>query len=547
MASKARIRSGFTLGGEQAEADPLVSEAFVETGLYEVLADRRDPRSFLIGRTGSGKSAALQHLEEDQHDRVIRISPEDLSLPYITDMQVIRYMDSLDVKLDLFWIALWKHVLLVEIIRHRYGVNTPEAKQRFLAGLREKLKRQPGKQAALDYLEEFEGKFWCAADERVREITDRFTERLGAEAGIGATGMGVKASAGGSASTEQTTEKRIELADRYQRIVNETQLSKLNQMLVVLNEEILDDAHFTYVVIDDLDRDWVDERLSNDLIRCLFRSVLDMQRVKNLKVVVALRTNIFQELDFGSSGGQEEKFRALVLEMRWTPALLEEVLDHRVRAAARGTTLEATSIRDLTPHANNTRGNPVTYMIDRTLLRPRDAIAYANQCFSVAAGKTRLMWDDIKNAERQYSTNRLLALRDEWKPTYPGIDRVVQKFQGAPARMSKEDFQKRLEDAMLLAADPTFPGVRWLTEFSQSMWESAGEGKSWFELYQPLASLLYSVGLIGCATSGSSAPIFYVTDPLLADSATSLERCEYFHVHRMFHKALDVQFANDAR
>ena len=39
VASKARIRSGFTLGGEQAEADPFSSEAFVETGLYEVLAD----------------------------------------------------------------------------------------------------------------------------------------------------------------------------------------------------------------------------------------------------------------------------------------------------------------------------------------------------------------------------------------------------------------------------------------------------------------------------------------------------------------------------
>ncbi|CNL41460.1 Uncharacterised protein [Mycobacterium tuberculosis] len=44
---------------------------------------------------------------------MIRISPEDLSLPYITDLQVIRFMDSLNVKLDLFWIALWKHVLLV--------------------------------------------------------------------------------------------------------------------------------------------------------------------------------------------------------------------------------------------------------------------------------------------------------------------------------------------------------------------------------------------------------------------------------------------------
>lgn len=546
MAAKAaRIRSGFTLGGEQAEADPLVGNAFVESGFYDVIADRQDPRCFLIGRTGSGKSAALQHLEEMESDHVIRITPEDLSLPYITDLQVIRFMDSLDVKLDLFWIALWKHVLLVEIIRHRYGVNSPETKQRFLASLKERLKRQPGKQAALDYLDEFEGKFWCDADERVREITDRFTERLGAEGGMSASVGGISGSASASGSTEQMSESRSEIADRYQRIVNETQLSKLNQMLTVLNEEILDEANFTYIVIDDLDRDWVDERLSNDLIRCLFRTVLDMQRVDNLKIVVALRSNIFQELDFGASGGQEEKFRALVLEMRWTEALLEQVLDQRVRVAASKSNLDAKTFRELTPHANSTRGNPVQYILQRTLLRPRDAIAYANQCFAAAAGKHKLTWDDIHSAERQYSTNRLLALRDEWKQTYPGIDQVVHKFRGAPARMAKADLQTRLDDCMLLMTAPEFSGVRWMTDLSRAMWESNAGERSWFELYQPLLSLLYNIGLVGCAVGGTGAPLFFSDDPLMVDSESTVDRCEWFHVHRMFHKALDVTRAGE--
>ncbi|QDE33512.1 hypothetical protein FIV50_01050 [Microbacterium foliorum] len=548
MATKtARIKAGFTLGGEQAEADPLAGEAFVESGLYEVIADRRDPRCFLIGRTGSGKSAALQHLEDTEPDHVIRITPEDLSLPYITDLQVIRYMDSLDVKLDLFWIALWKHVLLVEIIRHRYGVTSPETKQRFLVGLKERLVRQPGKQAALDYLDEFEGKFWCDADERVREITDRFTERLGVDGSVSASvaSFGVKGAV--SSATEQTTESKSEMADRYQRIVNETQLSKLNQMLTVLNDEILDEANFTYVVIDDLDRDWVDERLSNDLIRCLFRTVLDMQRVANLKIVVALRSNIFQELDFAASGGQEEKFRALVLEMRWTKPLLEEVLDERVKLAAESSNLTAKSFRDLTPHSNNTRGNPIQYILQRTLLRPRDAIAFANQCFAVAAGKHRLSWEDIQAAERQYSANRLLALRDEWKQTYPGIDQVVVKFRGAPARMTRDEFQDRLDECMLLMTAPEFTGVRWMTDLSRAMWESSAGEASWNELYQPLLALLYRIGLVGCALTGSAAPLFFADDALLVESESTVDRCEWFHVHRMFHKALDVVRTGERR
>src|SRR5690554_5094322 len=105
MAKKPRLKSGFTLGGEQAEADPLLQEAFYTSSDFNVIRSKSDPRCFVVGRTGAGKSAALQRLESENPDHVIRINPEDLSLPYITDLQVIRYLDALEVNLDLFWIA----------------------------------------------------------------------------------------------------------------------------------------------------------------------------------------------------------------------------------------------------------------------------------------------------------------------------------------------------------------------------------------------------------------------------------------------------------
>lgn len=541
MASKKpRLRTGFTLGGEQAEADPLLEEAFFETGYYAVLATRHDPRCFLVGRTGAGKSAALQHLEASKPGRVIRITPENLSLPYITDLQVIRHLDALDVNLDLLWFALWKHVLLVEIIRERYNVNSPAAKQRFLTQLREKLSRDRGKKAALEYFDEFEGKFWCEADERVREITDTFTARIEAETkltgsfalGSGAAGANLLKEAGGST--------RRELADRYQRIVNDTQLARLNTMLDVLDEYILDDQHFTYVVIDDLDRDWVDERLANDLIRCLFRSVLDMGRVSNLKILVALRTNIFEELDFSRrSGGQEEKFRALVLNVQWTRGDLIELLDERVRAASERDGLPYEQISQLLPSPNKSRGNPVDYILERTLLRPRDAIAFANECLALGAGRTRLSWKEIYAAERTYSHKRLLALRDEWKLTYPGVDEIFEALRGAPSRMTREQFQSRLEDMMELLANEDFPGVRWLTDFSSQMWNPGG-GSTWFDLYQPLSRFLYRLGIIGCSVRGTARPVFFSDDEFLLDSRSGVEKLEYFFVHRMYRAALEI-------
>jgi hypothetical protein len=543
--SKRRLRSDFSFGGEQAEADPLLERAFYASGDYASIASRTDPRCFIVGRTGGGKSAALQHLEEEHSERVVRIAPEDLSLPYITDLGVIRYLDSLDVRLDLLFIALWKHVLLVELLRHRYSINSPVAKENFLSNLRERVKRNPAKQAALEYLNDFQGRFWCEADERVKEITESFEKKIDAEAktsfGLGSiagVGMGLQV------GTTFSSETRAEQAERFQRIVNETQLARLNQMVKVLDEDILDsEQNFTYVVIDDLDRDWVDARLANDLVRCLFRSVLDLKRVRNLKILVALRTNIFEQLDFGlRSGAQEEKFRSLILQMRWTQQSLKFMLDERARAAAESAGIEDVStVRDLLPRSNKARGDPVDVILGRTLMRPRDAIAYLNEALHTAAGKSGVSWTDISAAERPYSEKRLLALRDEWKASYPDIDVVFRLFESARPAMDKQDFTHRLDDAMLLLADPNFRGARWMTDLADSMWNAGSAEREWVDLYRPLTKLLFDIGFVGLSRSAGGPPTYAHDDPLLADSRDSVDASRFFMVHPMFHSALSIR------
>jgi hypothetical protein len=536
-----RLRSTFILGGEQAEADDLLDDAFYESDDYLVIASHDDKRCFIVGRTGSGKSAILRRLEESNPDRVIRITPEDLSLPYITNLQAIRYLDALEINLDNFWMTLWKHVLLVEIIRHRYKVNSPAAKQNFLADLRDRVKRDQAKRAALDYLDEYEGRFWEETDQRVHEITQKFTEKIDAEAGAEAKLGTGSVKFGGKEDYESSSEFKAERVDRFQRIVNETQLARLNKMIKVLDDDILDrPQYFTYVITDDLDREWVDERIANDLIRCLFIAVMDLKRVQNLKVLVALRTNIFQELEFGHrGGGQEEKLRSLVLTLKWTKSDLEELLDERIKVAAPRVGLELDTISDLLPHTNKTRGNPIQYMLDRTLLRPRDAIAFANECITVGVGKDRLAWPDVYAAEQSYSAKRLLALRDEWKPTYPGIDQVFEKFRRCPPIMSRADLQQRLDSAILLLSDPKFAGVQWMLDVTDTMWNS-GPNTSWFEMYQPLLKVLYTIGLIGCSKSTPRHAVFFPDDPLFADKESNIERTNSFFVHGTFHRGLDI-------
>lgn len=535
-----RLGTALNLGVGQAETDPLLQYAFYETDDYQAIQSREDPRCFIVGRTGSGKSAALQRLQETRREHVVRINPESLSLPYITNLQVFRYLDDLEINIDPLWIALWKHVLLVEVIRKRYGITSQQVKQTVLHTLRDKIRRDPAKEQALDYLDQFENRFWCEADERVKDITQTFTKRIDAEAGAAVGIPPASISVGGGEVYEKSSQERKQLKARYQHIVNDVQLARLNKMIEVLDEEILEsDQHFTYVVIDDLDRDWVDERLSNDLIRCLFRTTLELQRTQHLKVLVALRTNIFEQLDFGSrGGGQEEKFRNLVLPIRWTRADLRHMLDERTRVATERVGTPVNSFGELLPPRNKKRGNPLDYIFDRTLLRPRDSIGFANECLRVGAGKNRLSWADIHTAEAAYSHNRVLALRDEWKATYPGVECLFEKFRSAPERMSRADFESRLDECMLLLADVNFPGTHWLTDLSKEMWTPGG---TWFELYQPLTKFLYNIGLIVFTLQAGGELITPLDDELLVESEARLAAVEEFVVHPAYALALDVK------
>lgn len=539
---KRHLRSDFSLGGEQAEADPLLEAAFYDSGKFSSIKNQRNPHCFLIGRTGSGKSAILQHLEDQAPEHTIRINPEDLSLPYLLDLNVVQSLSNLGVHLDPFFIALWKHVLLVEIIRHRYSIDSPATKRNILTSLREAISRDTSKTAALDYLDQFGESFWCETDQRVKEITENFERSFDFDASAQLQLPGTtKITGAAKASRTSGSEIKSEEADRYQRIVNETQLARLNKMIAVLDEEILQSIqNFTYVVIDDLDRDWIDDDVANDLIRCLFRAVLDLQKVRHLKIVVALRSNIFEQLNFGSkTGGQEEKFRSLQIQMRWTRGELVKFADERARAASQiGEARAIQSIKDILPPTPRDGIKAIDYVLDRTLLRPRDLIAFLNECIGAATGRNRVRWADIDTAEISYSHQRLLALRDEWKPNFPGIERVIAVFNGAPAVMDQKEMGRRLTDAALLMAEPDFPGVMWMTELSRNMWNATSD-EDWAAQHQEMVAFFYNLGVVGIRRPGRKTA-FGHDQPDFATLSSNLNGSAAFVIHPMLRPALDT-------
>jgi hypothetical protein len=200
---------------------------------------------------------------------------------------------------------------------------------------------------------------------------------------------------------------------------------------------------------------------------------------------------------------------------------------------------DVTSVEQLLPAVGKARGNPFDYMLERTLMRPRDVIAFLNECLSQAVGKSRLSWHDIEAGEATYSYNRLLALRDEWKPNYPGIQKVFEVFRGAPIELSQKELGVYLDNVVLLAAEPRFEGVRWLTEIGEPLWTGAREPEEWSDSYRPMVKLLYDLGFLGI---GDGSGMYFSHDYSgYADAAEHLKPATRYAVHPAFHATLGVR------
>jgi hypothetical protein len=539
-----RIPHGFNVGGGNAESDPLLQAAYLDNGDYALIESYDDPRRFIIGRTGSGKSAVFERLELRHPEQVTRLSPENLSLSYISNLDVIKNLKAIGVRLDPFFNALWKHVIIVELLRHRYRLTSARAKDTILAQLLETFKRDPARQRAVEYLNTFGDKFWCEAHERVTQIADTFEQSLHGSGSINAhMTPQVGASLGVGSDTRVQTDIKREQTARYQAIVNQIQIPRLNEMIRILGDTILDSrARFTYLVVDDLDKEWADNNIEHLVIRCLFQAVVDLQRVRHLKVLVALRTNIFNQLCYREGGGrqQTEKFRNLAFSMRWTRNDLKVLLDQRVSEAARRLTgAQFRSVEELLPPARQVGPTGLNYLLDRTLLRPRDAIVFMNICLREAAGTDRISWDTVERGELEYSRDRLEALSSEWADPYPGLMDVFKLFRRADPVLTRDAMTELLDRVVVQVTDPKFVGADWGSDHTEHIW-NADHDASWYDMYGSLTGLLYDIGFIGCSPSSNTAARYMYEDPLLVTEARNLEAECRFAVHPAFRRALEI-------
>ncbi len=244
------------IGAAAAEDDSLfLAECFVDTGDLEHLKNCRDPKRIIVGRTGAGKSALLRKLECDCQN-VIRLSPHSLSLNYVANNHLITFFEESGVNLSIFYGLLWKHILVVELLKKKFNIKDEASQKNYMRHIRSMVyKKDRIKEIAVEYFETWGNKFWLTTEERMHELTERVEQKLAA-ALVGSS-LGVEASL--EAAKSLSTEAKKEFIDRGQKAVSEVQVRELENMISVLADDIFNDhqEHY-YISIDYLDEEWAD-------------------------------------------------------------------------------------------------------------------------------------------------------------------------------------------------------------------------------------------------------------------------------------------------
>lgn len=535
------FRKHDNVGAAAAEHDSqYLDECFVDTGELEFLLDRKNPKRIVVGRTGTGKTALLHQLNRLDIN-VIQLSPHDLSLNFIATNKVIAFFEEAGVNLAPFYVLLWKHLLVVELIKKRYEIVDETAYKNFIQSISSIVrKRDRNKELAIDYFQNWGHKFWLTTEERIKELTSRVENSLAVN--LNGTLAGIPINAEGA--RKLTEEQRKEVIEHGLDAVSKVQIRELEHMLIVLDENIFDDhKNPYYVTIDMLDEDWADDRIRFKLIRSLIDVVNRFKRLSNVKIVMALRQDLlYKVLHVGPTAGfQEEKFKSLYLNLTWDKKELQEIIRKRVsKLIERHYTKEPVKFEDVFT-ARIDGKDTFDYMLERTFMRPRDIIVFMNDCLDLCAGRPKISASIIKDAENNYSAERLQSLAHEWVLILPDLIHTSGLLFGMKQHfevsvLSADYVHSRFEEiALSLCSESSDPVTRQLF----SLYSDKGANFETVRNY--VLREFYAVGLVGIK-SGPTDPVSWAKDITSARIGSGQVRASSsIYIHPMFHRALGTR------
>jgi hypothetical protein len=542
--AKFKLRKKVTIGALGAEHDSMLENVFVDLGHLDSLMDTSDPHFLIVGRTGSGKTALIEKIKK-RSEHVSTLDPEELSMQYLHSSTILKTIMQWGVNLEMFYKYLWRHVCILELIRMRYGDSgdVPSKIQQIFSfsGLFEGDQKRT-KEISKSYLEKYGDQYWIKTDTRIKNITNEMEVKLKSDEKIAASlevvGAGVIASSESASHALMNEKVEQEVIKRAQSIVSDYLIADLNRVVEMLEKHGFNDPQKRYyLVIDDLDKDWMpDDVLYLDLIKSLLHTVRDLNgKLRGAKIIVALRENIYHRVFKKASRHepQREKWADVRIKLRWSKDDLIQLVDNRLGEVFRlQYTQGAPTLREILPTRRKKDSlDPVDYVLERTFMRPRDMIDFMNTCFEQADSISKMTWAILLKAEVEYSRRRMLAVVDEWKDSYYGLQATHCFLKRAKRMFVFDDFSDSDTDQIL--SHSLCEKCSWLKELQEGY---LGNQMFLPEIKLEILNALYLVGVLGVKLSDSQ-PVVYSFDRPLSLEDKDIKTAT-FYIHKMFWAAL---------
>lgn len=421
----------------EAERDPNLVHYFLQTESFHRIF--RGEKMYVIGRKGTGKSTIYSAIEAsaDADSPVAALAFDDY--PWTLHNLVKDETRSSDAA----HIITWRYIILIELAKllleeaTHSGTVTEELRQ-----------VQKFVEAAYGTQKPHIGQLFTLLLDRLRRIKKLELPSLG-HAGISGGAIEFEAS--------KPVEKAI-----LETIRAATEAMQ-NTIVGLLSTKMY------FVLFDKLDDGWDNSEVFKSSMIGLLRAARDLNIEANrlgkmLRCVVFLRSDIYDSLQYND----KNKAFSDIEFLTWTDATLQLLINRRI-AKSLALTSEESAWDEVFPKDPMRQGlSNFRYIIRRTLLRPRDLIAFCQHCKRVAVQNHHKAIEnsDIYAAEAIYSERIYREFLDEMHKQYPFVDRLFEVLRRlGQERVAYKRFEKEFAGAGISEVD-AHTAIRILFDYS---------------------------------------------------------------------------------
>jgi hypothetical protein len=460
-------------GNDSAERDPNLLQYYVTPSDYDRLLAFR--KFLVIGRKGSGKSAIRRKLLSDFSSKgnhyVCDICPTfNMVKPILQDRQLRDNFGD-----ELFFQYAWLRHLMAEVFstigsgRGGTLLTGSYAEARDFAAKR--------------------GRITADLLETVRHVLSTVKLKAGS---LGELGI----------DAERILREAAEL-DYFEYHI----------------KQILADGNNIVALVDDLDIGWDNSDLGNQYLLGVLLAANYLNALSaSLRVYLFLREDIYRLLMQRTQ--HSDKYREIV-DVRWTPAQLQMILESRIRYSIRRRGLSAPlDLFHAVFPAQVGVTNTMTWLANRTLGRPRELLQLS-RLYTEGVPQSSPDVNVLKGVEERYSRWKLDDLCTEFSNQYPELRAVFEYWKVKFARCKYSLEWHELEEMLL------------------DILANLNVARPWYEAIQKevntrrFAEILWEIGFLGdfiLGGEGGSRTIYS------ADVHTP--RFQQVQIHQCFRKAI---------